>query len=228
MTRQCLAGPTRAVQLDCTLESSYSGPEVTVVTIAIVVEDEESAPPEKLARLKAEIQAEADEKVKYLRRALKNARESSLLLEGKVQALEVTVETSLKYLSLKPTFYLERGDANVGDEYNVGQAGAVGPKAHAENMSFQQIGGNIERSMDLAALAGELATLRRAMKGEATEPEHDAAVGKVAEAEQAAKEKDSSKVAEALKGAGKWALDAATKVGTTLASEALKESMGMK
>jgi len=83
-------------------------------------------------------------------------------------------------------------------------------------------------SRDLSELAGELATLRRAMKGEGTEPEHDAAVGEVAKAEQAAKAKDSSKVAESLKGAGKWALDVATKIGTTLASEALKESMGMK
>lgn len=95
-------------------------------------------------------------------------------------------------------------------------------------MAFNQIGGNIERAMDIPVLAGELATLRQVMKGEATEPEHDAAVGEVAKAEQVAKAKDSSKVAENLKGAGKWALDVATKIGTTLASEALKESMGLK
>ena len=116
----------------------------------------------------------------------------------------------------------------MGDEYNIGQAGAAGPQSHAHHMTFQQIGGNIEKRMDLSELAGELATLRRAMKGGATEPEHDAAVGEIAKAEQAAKAQDSSKVAESLKAAGKWALDAATKIGTTLASEALKESLGMK
>lgn len=108
------------------------------------------------------------------------------------------------------------------------QARAVGSNAHAHDMTFQQIGGNIERSMDLSALAGELETLRLAMKSEATEPEHDAAVGEVAKAGQAAKAKDSSKIAESLKAAGKWALDIATKIGTSLASEAPKESLGIK
>ena len=54
------------------------------------------------------------------------------------------------------------------------------------------------------------------------------ALGEVARAEEAAKAKDSSKVAESLKAAGKWTLDIATKIGTSLATEALKESLGMK
>jgi hypothetical protein len=40
--------------------------------------------------------------------------------------------------------------------------------------------------------------------------------------------KDSAKLAEPLKLAGKWALDAATNIGVSLASGALKHSMGMK
>jgi hypothetical protein len=35
-------------------------------------------------------------------------------------------------------------------------------------------------------------------------------------------------MAESLKSSGKWALDVATKIGVSLASEALKHSMGMK
>ena len=81
---------------------------------------------------------------------------------------------------------------------------------------------------DLSEVAGELARLRQAMRSEATEPEHAIAVSEVARAEQAAKAKDSAKVAQSLKRAGKSALDVATKIGTTLASEALKESLGLK
>ena len=90
----------------------------------------------------------------------------------------------------------------MGDEYNIGLAGAAGPHAHAHDMIFQQIGGDIEKAMDLSQLAGELATLREAMSSEATEAEHYVALGEVAKAEQAAKAKDASKVAESLKGAG--------------------------
>ena len=208
----------------CTLrlESITDAPGGAVVTLAIDAAGDHS--PEGLRRLKAELEAAAAQVIDYQKRALAE-RETRLRLEGRVEELRVTV----KEFILRPSHsYHSQGDITMGDEYNVGQAGAVGPNAYAENMSFQQIGGNIERSMDLAALAGELATLRQAMKREATEPEHDAAVGEVAKAEQAAKAQDSSKVAESLKAAGKWALDAATKVGTTLAAEALKESLGLK
>jgi hypothetical protein len=95
-------------------------------------------------------------------------------------------------------------------------------------MTFNQIGGNIERSMDLSALAGELVALRAAMTQEATETGHYIAIGEVAKAEEAAKAKDLSKVAQSLKAAGKWTLDVATKIGTSLATEALKESIGIK
>lgn len=203
-------------------ESIQDGPGGAVVTI--VVEDAEDTSPAQAERVRAEIQAEAEQKAARLKEALAGERQSVLLLKSDVRRLEWTVD---KILS-RPTFYLQGGDARMGDEYNVGQAGVAGPYGHAHDMTFNQIGGNIERRMDLSALAGELATLRRTMKGEATEPEHDAAVGEVAKAEQAAQAKDSSKVAESLKGAGKWALDVATKIGTTLASEALKESMGLK
>ena len=71
----------------------------------------------------------------------------------------------------------------------------MGPQSHAHDMTFQQVGGNIEKAMDLSELAGELATLREAMTREAQETGHFIAVGKVAEAEQAAKANDSSKVA---------------------------------
>jgi len=115
------------------------------------------------------------------------------------------------------------------DTYNIsGQAGAVGPNAHAHDMNFTQIGSRMEETIDLSQLAEELSKLRQAMKDEATEAEHDIAVSDIAKAEKAANAKDSSKVAEYLKSAGKWALDIATKIGVAIAAEALKQAMGLK
>ena len=115
------------------------------------------------------------------------------------------------------------------DTYNIsGQAGAVGPNAHAHDMTFTQIGSRIEQSMDLTTLASELEVLRQALKKEATTEEHDIAVADVGKAKKAAEAKNSAKLAESLKSAGKWALDVATKIGVSLATDAIKQSTGMK
>lgn len=144
-----------------------------------------------------------------------------LFLEGKVSALNQTV----KLLADKGDTYF------MGDHYKVSgdhdAVFAVGPNAEVHDITFSQTVNHIEQTMDLSQLADELARLRQAMSQEATETEQYIAVGEVARAEQAAKEKDSTKMVKSLKSAGGWALDVATKIGVSLASEALKHSMGM-
>jgi uncharacterized protein YjbI with pentapeptide repeats len=211
-------------QPGCTLrlESINDAAGGAVVTLAI--DDASDNSPEGLTRLKAELEAAAAQVINYQRKALAE-RETRLRLEGEVKQLGAVVDK----LILRPSLsFHSQGGITVGDEYNIGQAGAVGPHSHAHDMTFQQIGGNIEKAMDLSALADELTALREAMSREAAVSSHYIALGDVAKAEEAAKSKDSSKVAESLKGAGKWALDVATKIGTSLATEAIKESMGMK
>jgi uncharacterized protein YjbI with pentapeptide repeats len=204
------------------LESITDASGGAVVTLTI--DDAGDGSPESLQQLKAELEKTAKRVIKYQRKAL-TERDVRLRLEGEVKQLGTVVDK----LILRPSLSIHgQGGITVGDEYNVGQAGAVGPHSHAHDMTFNQIGGNIEKAMDLSALAGELVTLREAMSREAAVAGHYIALGEVAKAEEAAKAKDSSKVAQSLKAAGKWALDVATKIGTTLASEALKESLGMK
>ena len=109
------------------------------------------------------------------------------------------------------------------DTYNIpGQAGAVGPGAHTEKNTFQQIQGGI----DLPKLAEELGRLRAAMKGETTGTrEQDKAIGVVADAEEAATKGDGPAALQYLKSAGKWTLGIAEKIGVDLAVEALKKEM---
>ena len=105
--------------------------------------------------------------------------------------------------------------------YNVGQAGAVGPHAHAHDMTFQQIQGGL----DLPKLAEELGRLRNAMKGETTGTrDEDKAIGAVADAEEAATKGDGPAVLRYLKSAGTWGLKIAEKIGVALAIEALKNA----
>jgi hypothetical protein len=117
--------------------------------------------------------------------------------------------------------------------YIFGQAGAVGPGSHAEQTTFVQAWHELERRADTTVLADELARLREALRELATEPEHDAAIGALAEAEIAAKEGQGPEAIEKLsvfarmKSAGKWALDAGTQIGTTVAAEAIKLAAGL-
>lgn len=114
----------------------------------------------------------------------------------------------------------------MGDNYSAGQAGAMGPHSKASNMTFQQIWQQSQSDIDLGRLSSELATLRKAMRKEAEEPSHDKAVAEIGSAEEAAQKGEGPVVLQHLKNAGQWALDVATKIGVSVASEALKKSLG--
>jgi hypothetical protein len=122
-------------------------------------------------------------------------------------------------------FFVE--ELHMGDNYSAGQAGAMGPGAKACDMMFEQNWNQALGPMNLAQLAGELGRLHLELRSEATEPEHELAIGSVAAAEAAAKAGNGAKALEYLKKAGTWALNVATKIGTDMAVAALKASMGM-
>ena len=114
--------------------------------------------------------------------------------------------------------------AKEGDTYNVGQGVGVGRNVKMDNVVVNQVQGS--EKLDLPALAAELAKLRAEMRKEATEPEHDVALGSVAAAEAAAKKGDEKSVLDHLKNAGEWALQIGVKVGVPVAIEAIKKASG--
>lgn len=213
------------------LEESYPGSRLRFesivessggATATIVVDNPNDVSLEEMEEVKALIQSAAEEKASQLR------QEIALVHHTYERMFGIMLDKILPDRKTNAQMIVKKGDLKMGDTYYVNQAGAVGPESHAHEMTFNQIGGQIERSMELSQLADELAKLRQALKKEATEPEHDKAIGKIAEAEEAARAKDSSKVAELLKPSGKWVLDFASKIGASLAAEAIKQSMGMK
>ena len=82
-------------------------------------------------------------------------------------------------------------------------------------------------SVDFDGLIRELSELRQEMKKEPVTPEQEIAVANIEKAESAAGTKDSSKLSEHLKSAGKLAFDVVIKIGAGLAVEAIKKSTGM-
>lgn len=119
-------------------------------------------------------------------------------------------------------------EISMGDQYNVtGQIGAIGPNAKAENNTFNQVIQQAASNLDLPALAAELATLRKSMRDQATEIEHDQAVVSIGAAESSAKKQDAAGALEHLKSAGKWAFDVATKIGTIVAAKAIQTAIDL-
>ena len=111
-----------------------------------------------------------------------------------------------------------------GDTYNIGQGVGVGRNVKMNNTTINQV--QSQEKVDLPTLAVELAKLRNEMKQQATEPEHDVAVGAIAAAESAAKKGDEQSTLDHLKNAGQWALDLGIKIGVPVAIGAIKKSAG--
>lgn len=126
-----------------------------------------------------------------------------------------------------PQNSIQNFPAMIVNNYTIKQAGAVGTNSHAHNMILNQTSVEALENTDINQLTEELSKLRKAMKESAidSEPQVDIAIGEIAKAEQAAKEGDRTKVSNHLKNAGQWAFDVATKIGTTLAADLIKESL---
>ncbi|MER6471076.1 hypothetical protein [Streptomyces collinus] len=125
-----------------------------------------------------------------------------------------------------PRNYFYGGVNNMGDQYNAnGQVGAMGPNAQAHNATFAQVWASQSGSIDLPALASELELLRAAMRREAITPDHDLAVGYVAQAQVEAEGGNGPGALEFLKKAGQWALGLAKQIGVHVAALAISHAI---
>lgn len=116
--------------------------------------------------------------------------------------------------------------AIMGDQYVVEQAGAVGPNSTATGNSLMQIHNQFQAEIDLKVLAPELAKLRSHLRKKAEIIEHDRALTAIASAEKSARKGDATGALKFLKEAGKWAFDAATEIGTSVAAKAIEIALG--
>jgi uncharacterized protein YjbI with pentapeptide repeats len=184
--------------------------------VELAIENTEDLSQKKIESLTHSIKESAKRDIQTLRNALKDRDFEVKLLTGKVEGLKESMSMILK--------------EGKGDTYHIsGQAGAVGPNAHAHNNTFNQLVNQFNQSIDLATLAKELSELRQAIKDKQdSSPQADIALGKVAEAEIAASEKDTAKVVEHLKAAGKWTLDFAKEIGKDVVVVVIKQAMEIK
>ena len=110
------------------------------------------------------------------------------------------------------------------DQYNAAQVGNQGPNSgsNSQMILMQSWGDNAKRN----ELIEELGALRDRLKQGECGDNGDIVIGKVAEAQQSAREGNLGKLLSALKGAGQQALDVAMKAGLDLAAKYLQSAIG--
>lgn len=146
---------------------------------------------------------------------------SELELSQVGQLFNVTIVGGSADFSQQQEKYMTR------DRYEVGQAGSVGPNSKASDMTFQQVWQKAGSALDLDLLRSELEKLRSHSKSEASSAAQDRAVGEVAAAEEALSNKDGPRALRHLAKAGKWMLANAEKLGLSVATAAIKTSLGL-
>jgi hypothetical protein len=196
--------------------------------VELAIEETDNLSAEQIKQLQTALTVEAQQLIETRRLAL-TERETRLQLEGEVKQLNIMVN---KLLDRPGININNKGNLNMlddkGDTYNIyGQSAATGRHALAHDNTFNQHVTHFEQSTDFSALAKELSELRQAITKQDSSPQTAIALGKVAEAELAAAEKDTSRVIEHLKSAGKWTLDFARDIGKDVVAEAIRQAMGM-
>jgi hypothetical protein len=141
---------------------------------------------------------------------------------NKIPATHVAKATQTYILHNSQLNLIQQGENSMGDIYNAGQAGAMGPGAHAHDMTFQQLWTAKGHQIDLAELSSELKRLVPELKTTAMSPEHQIAIGNVEAAAQSAAQNEGPRTLEYLKNAGTWVLGVAEKVGVGLTVSVLK------
>lgn len=159
------------------------------------------------------------------------ARQSRNLVDpGEQDALLAAINNLdfRKNIFRKVKEYITNNTYNMGDQINItgGAQTSVGRNATFSNNSISQWAQS-QNTQSLEILGEELSRLRAEMKRVSTEPEHDTAIGLVAQAETAAKSGDGNKVLDLLRQAGAWTLSLAEKIAVPVAVEALKRSAGL-
>ncbi len=117
---------------------------------------------------------------------------------------------------------------HLGDTYNINQAGAVGPGSTVSNNTFNQQVNYLPENTDYKVLSDQLELLKNHLADQAKNPDHWTTVGTIATAEEAAKQKNGSKVLQVLATTGKWVFGVAKDIGVDIAADVIKKSMGLK
>lgn len=129
--------------------------------------------------------------------------------------------------AVPPAMQFFVGSLYMGDNFHIqgSTIGSVGRNSVSGEVIVNQPPAQAGHALDPQVLTAQLAELRRMMRAESVDAAHDVSVGHVAAAEAAVSAGQHARALEHLKAAGKWALDVATKIGTAVAADAIKNAL---
>ena len=141
----------------------------------------------------------------------------------KIKLLEIRPQVAQKIREYITQIFIT--ETYMRDVYKIGQTGAVGPGAQANNISFHNTANTNENSIEMAILAEEIKKLRERMELLANNSDHADEIAKAREAEVAAKDGDKSKALQTLEQIGAWALSIAEDIGVPFVIAVIKSAL---
>ncbi|WP_405360481.1 hypothetical protein OG535_19000 [Kitasatospora sp. NBC_00085] len=189
---------------------------------------------EELVRENESLLEERESALAHVRRVTSDVQKEMASISGELGALgEPDLVDRIEKLEklISRSFPVNIGKVVMTNDYSGGyfdnnqsQVGAQGPNAKAQD--FTQQADQRQLAADLPTLALELERLKQQLVLEATSSSDYQAVAEIQAAREAADEGDEGGAGQHLARAGRWALDVATRIGTSVAEAALMQALG--
>ncbi|MEW2285578.1 hypothetical protein [Streptomyces sp. NPDC047841] len=190
---------------------------------------------EELVRENEALLEEREATLAQMRRVASNVKQEMANISGQLSARgESELVDRIEKLEqlISRGFPMNIGKVVMANEYSGGyfqntqnQVGAQGPNAKAEG--FTQQADQRQLAADMPALALELERLKEQLVLAASSSSDYQAVAEIQAAREAADEGDEGGVGQHLANAGRWALDVASRIGTSVAEAAIRQALGM-
>ncbi|MEU1439519.1 hypothetical protein ABZ438_36415 [Streptomyces sp. NPDC005786] len=190
---------------------------------------------EELVRDNEALLEEREATLAQMRRVTSGMKQEMASISGELSArgdsdLVDRIEKLEQFIS--QGFSVNVGVVNMANDYSGGffqntqsQVGAQGPNAKAED--FTQQADQRQLAADMPELAIELERLKQQLVLAASSSSEYQAVAEIQAARESADEGDEGGVGRHLANAGRWALDVASQIGTSVAEAALRQALGM-
>ena len=164
-------------------------------------------------------------KLKYRRDLLVDQREPKYKIEAIESQIEV-LRQELEDLRNMP----EDTTENIPTTITVqgGSVGQINIDTHGNVSQHNNYETNVLPNIDLSTIAKELSKLQQAMSSLSQSTAHNLSIHEIEKAKQAAQQGNEQQLYRHLRAAGQWALEVATKIGVSIAVDALRIALGLK
>ena len=154
-------------------------------------------------------------------------KEKNYKIEQKISKKKKKAEQKKKQSAIKQATILNLGGLSMGDQYYAKNVGAQGKNAGSHSTIQQNINESDWNGIDIEEMLVDLGTLKKYIKQNYTDDEHDSIVGNISNATVALKSENKEEASNLLKKCGRVLYDIAKSIGCAVVARYLGNSLGL-